>query len=66
MSWQLALLNRHLRLVERPALARLRDIPRARRRFERQACLVFRNPQRVLYLEDRLQGVPATWARLAG
>ncbi len=62
MSWQLALLNRYLRLVERPALARLRDLSRARRRFERQARLVFRNPRRVLYLEDRLQGVPATWA----
>lgn len=63
MSLRLALLSRYLRLVERPALARLADYPAARARFEKQARSVFRTPPSVRVHHDAMGGVPTLVVR---
>lgn len=63
MSWQLMALNVALRLVERPRLARERDIPRGRRRMEAEAGR-FPMPPGAVLADTTLGGVPAL--RIAG
>lgn len=62
MSWQLALLNRHLRWFERPALAR-RTVERLRRSFEVKSKIYFHGPRGRIYRRDSLAGVPVQWAQ---
>lgn len=62
MSLRLRLLDLVLRLWEKPRLARMTDPEAARRAFSRQARLLFRDPPWACYLDDNLNGVPATWA----
>lgn len=65
MSWQLALLNRHLRWIEKPALAR-HDKDRLRRSFAFKSRLYFHPPRGSAFRADALGGVPVQWARARG
>lgn len=65
MSWQLALLNRHLRWFEKPALAR-HPIARLRRSFELKSRIYFHGPWGCAYRRDKLAGVPVQWAQARG
>lgn len=62
MSWQLVLLNRYLRWVERPALAR-QPIDRLRRCFEFKAKIHFHGPRGRIYRRDAVAGVPVQWVQ---
>ncbi|HKL65967.1 MAG TPA: alpha/beta hydrolase fold domain-containing protein, partial [Roseovarius sp.] len=62
MSWQLALLNRHLCWFEKPALARL-PVERLRRSFEIKSKIYFHAPWGSVYRRERLAGVPVQWAQ---
>ncbi|MFB9148308.1 alpha/beta hydrolase [Roseovarius ramblicola] len=62
MSWQLALLNRHLRWFEKPALAR-QPVDRLRRSFEIKSKIYFHAPRGTAFRRDRLAGVPVQWAQ---
>jgi len=67
---RLRALTAYLRWVEKPWLARVRDLPALRHGFERSARLGFRAPPYTLALPDRVGGRPALWvacrARHAG
>lgn len=65
MSWQLRLLNRHLRWFEKPALAR-HDKDRLRRSFAFKSRLYFHAPLGSAFQRDILDGVPVQWARARG
>lgn len=65
MSWQLFLLNRHLRWFEKPALAR-HDKDRLRRSFAFRSRLFFHAPWASVFRRDTLGGVPVQWARAHG
>ena len=65
MSWQLRLLNRHLRWFEKPALAR-HDKDRLRRSFAFKSRLYFHAPPGSAFQRDILDGVPVQWARARG
>ncbi|HKL66009.1 MAG TPA: alpha/beta hydrolase [Roseovarius sp.] len=65
MSWQLALLNRHLRWFEKPALARL-PVARLRRSFEIKSKIYFHAPRGSAYRRDSLADVPVQWAQARG
>lgn len=65
MSWQLVLLNRHLRWFEKPALAR-HDKDRLRRSFAFKARLYFHAPRGSRFERGRLGAVPVQWARARG
>ncbi|WP_297777923.1 alpha/beta hydrolase fold domain-containing protein [uncultured Roseovarius sp.] len=65
MSWQLRLLNRHLRWFEKPALAR-HDKDRLRRSFAFKSRLYFHAPFGTMFQRDMLGGVPVQWARARG
>lgn len=65
MSWQLSLLNRHLRWFERPALAR-HDKDRLRRSFAFKSRLYFHPPLGSSFRTDSLGGVPVQWAQARG
>lgn len=65
MSWQLSLLNRHLRWFEKPALAR-HDKDRLRRSFAFKSRLYFHPPLGSSFRADNLGGVPVQWARARG
>lgn len=65
MSWQLALLNRHLRWFERPALAQ-HDKDRLRRSFAFKSRLYFHPPLGSSFRRDSLGGVPVQWAQARG
>ncbi|NCQ24342.1 MAG: esterase [Rhodobacteraceae bacterium CG17_big_fil_post_rev_8_21_14_2_50_63_15] len=65
MSWQLRLLNRHLRWFERPSLAR-HDKDRLRRAFAFKSRLYFHPPIGSSFRIDSLGGVPVQWARARG
>jgi acetyl esterase/lipase len=62
-SW---LINLFLRLVEKRHLAHAHDLPKLRRRFIRQARLIFCDPPYSSYLQDSFGGadhpVPVVWA----
>ncbi|WP_439153921.1 alpha/beta hydrolase fold domain-containing protein [Yoonia sp.] len=60
MSWQLALLNRHLRWFEKPALAR-HGIARLRKSFAFKARLYFHAPRGTRRRRATLGGVPVQW-----
>jgi acetyl esterase/lipase len=60
MTLRLSLLSFWLRHVEKPALARATP-EEARTRFQRMARFL-RDPPFALYLDDRIGGVPVTWA----
>lgn len=62
MSWQLALLNRHLRWFEKPALAR-HGIARLRKSFAFKARLFFHPPFGTQRRRATLGGVPVQWVR---
>ncbi|NOX41705.1 MAG: alpha/beta hydrolase [Alphaproteobacteria bacterium] len=66
MKFPLWLINLFLRLVEKRHLARATDLPKLRRRFVRQARLIFSNPPYSSYLADVFCGgghpVPVVWA----
>ncbi|WP_297767700.1 alpha/beta hydrolase [uncultured Roseovarius sp.] len=62
MSWQLSLLNRHLRWFEKPALARL-PVGRLRRSFEIKSKIYFHAPRGSVYRRARLADVPVQWAQ---
>jgi len=62
VSWQLALLNRHLRWFEKPALAR-HPVERLRRSFELKSKVYFHGPWGRVYRRDTLAGVPVQWAQ---
>ncbi|MFU8777528.1 MAG: alpha/beta hydrolase [Roseovarius sp.] len=62
MSWQLRLLNRHLRWFEKPALAR-HDKDRLRRSFAFKSRLYFHAPLGTSFERATLGGVPVQWAR---
>jgi epsilon-lactone hydrolase len=63
----LGLLNRFLRIVEKPHLRRAQDVPKMRRRFARQAEWLFADPPFTSYVPDDLEHgdhkVPAIWAQ---
>lgn len=59
MSWQKALLNPVLKLVEKPQLARAKDIVAFRRAFERKAKIMFHGPRDMERDEIDLAGTPA-------
>jgi len=62
MSLRLALLNRFLRLLVKPRLARMRDPDEARRHTERAARFVFRTPPFSLFRPVKLTGgTSALW-----
>ncbi len=61
MSWQLVLLNRYLRWIEKPALARHAP-ERLRRSFETNAKIYFHGPRGAVFRRDRLSNVPVQWA----
>lgn len=63
MSWQAALLNGWLRIVEKPSLRRARDPVDLRRRFEFQARLAFHGPGGVTREWSELAGGQALWVR---
>ncbi|MDU8912903.1 alpha/beta hydrolase [Aestuariicoccus sp. MJ-SS9] len=65
MSWQLALLNRQLRWIEKPALARQAP-DRLRRAFELKSRLYFHAPRGTVYRRDALAGVPVQWVSARG
>ena len=65
MSWQLRLLNRHLRWFEKPALAR-HDKDRLRRSFAFKSRLYFHAPLSTSFERASLGGVPVQWARARG
>jgi len=65
MSWRLALLNRHLRWIEKPALARP-GTGRLRRSFAVKSRLYFHAPWRSAFRRETLGGVPVQWARARG
>ena len=65
MSWQLALLNRHLRWFEKPALARL-PVARLRRSFEIKSKIYFHAPRGSAYRRDSLADVPVQWTQARG
>ncbi|MGR3697253.1 MAG: alpha/beta hydrolase, partial [Roseovarius sp.] len=65
MSWQLRLLNRHLRWFEKPALAR-HDKDRLRRSFALKSRLYFHAPLGTSFERASLGGVPVQWARARG
>lgn len=65
MSWQLRLLNRHLRWFEKPALAR-HDKDRLRRSFAFKSRLYFHAPLGTSFERASLGGVPVQWARARG
>lgn len=62
MSWQLRLLNRHLRWFEKPALAH-HDKDRLRRSFAFKSRLYFHAPLGTSFERAALGGVPVQWAR---
>ncbi len=66
MKFPLWLINIFLRLVEKRHLAQAHDLPKLRRRFARQARLIFSNPPYSSYLADVFRGgehpVPVVWA----
>lgn len=62
MSWQLSLLNRHLRWFEKPSLAR-HDLTRLRRSFALKSRIYFHAPRGSVFHRDRLGDVPVQWAR---
>jgi len=62
VSWRLALLNRHLRWFEKPALARL-PVARLRRSFEIKSRIYFHAPFGSAFRRDTLAGVPVQWAQ---
>lgn len=67
MSWQRRPLNLGLRVLEKPYLARVRNVERLRRGFEIKARLLFPAPRGVRIVEERLHASPLTvTARLVG
>lgn len=65
MSWQLTLLNRHLRWFEKPALAR-HDKDRLRRSFAFKSRLYFHAPRGSRFRFENLGGVSVQWAQARG
>lgn len=65
-GWRARLVTRLIRLTVRPHLARVIDPVAARARFLDTARWLVPDPPLAVFLPDRLGGVPALWASVAG
>ncbi|WP_432449406.1 alpha/beta hydrolase [Aliiroseovarius marinus] len=66
MSIRLAITRGFMRVVVKPRLRHLTDVPKARRELERAVSVLFRAPPFTWYRETRLAGkIPALWIEVS-
>ena len=66
MSFMRPVLNKSLRLFERPHLARVKEPEKLRRSFEMKARFWFRPPRGSQFRNETIDGVPVIWAHGPG